>query len=155
MGFENSAGLNVNNHYGVRDTGGAVGQETRDGSAVTLRVDLTGPSLADGFVPPVVVPKGVKFKSAYLRVDEAFTITGTAPEVDVGELGAESTNGVNITEANLGTVTTLDLTSALAGKWATTSATTADKKVGIALTDAVFGADGKATLVLEYLQIAK
>lgn len=164
MGFENKAGLNVNNHYGVRDTGGGVGVETSSGSNFTLRIDLTGQSINDaigGFMPPVVVPKGAKFKSAVLRVDEAFVVTGTSPTVRIGASGSIATNGVVITEAELENIGTKALTSTGAGTWsfASTTGTTAAAKVALDLggtdTPAVAATSGKGTLILEYVSVAK
>lgn len=164
MPFENKAGLNVNNHYGVRDTGGAIGQETRDGTKVVVRVDLTGQSINDaigGFLPPVFVPKGARFTRATLRVDEVFAVTGTNPVVEVGADGSEATNGVTLTEAQLEALGTYDVSSALSGTWATNAATgtAAAAKIDIVLggtdTPAVARTSGKGTLVLEYISVAK
>jgi hypothetical protein len=164
MGFENTAGLNVHNHYGVRDTGGAVGVESTSGSKHTLRIDLTGQSINDavgGFMPKVVVPKGARFLGGHLRVDEVFVVTGTTPVVEVGAKGTEATNGVTLTEAQLEALGTYDVSAALAGTWATNAATgtAAAAQVGIVLggtdTPAVAKGSGKATLVLEFLNVTK
>lgn len=162
MGFQNSAGLNVNNHYGVRGTGGAVGVETSDGTVHQLRIDLTGQSIADavaGFVPPVVVKKGSLFKSATLRVDEVFVVTGTTPNVEVGSAGSTATNGIALTEVKLEALGTSDVSAALVGTWATASATgvAADALVDIALEGdtAVAATSGKATLILEFVYATK
>lgn len=158
MGYENTAGLNVSNQYGPRVTGGSIGEEHRYGSNVTLRIDLTGQSIADaiaGFIPPVVLPKGANFNSARLRVDEAFALTGTTPAVSIGETGAVGTNYVTLSKAELEAVGTKELASTGAGTWAFNSATgtTAAKKIGFALTGTtpvVTATQGKATLILEY-----
>lgn len=163
MGFEKKAGLNVHNHYGVRDTGGAVGVESTSGSTHVLRVDLTGQSINDaiaGFMPKVVVPKGARFKEATLRVDEVFVVTGTTPVVEVGAKGSEATNGVTLSEAQLEALGTYDVSSALAGTWATNAATgtAAAAQLGIVLgggTPAVVATQGKATLVLEFINVTK
>src|SRR5512138_511454 len=104
MSYENSSGLGVFNQYGARQSGGAVGVEHAYGSTVTLKIDLTGDSIADaiaGFVPPVSIPKGANFNSARLRVDEVFDVGGTTPHVLIGAAGSVATNGVEITEAEL------------------------------------------------------
>ena len=163
MGYENTAGIGVNNQYGVRTTGGGVGVETSDNSVSVLRVDLTGDSINDavaGFVPPVVMPKGALIKSIRLRVDEAFVVTGTSPTVLVGSAGSVATNGLVLTEAELEAVGTKTPASAGAGTWTTNSATglTAGAKVAFALggtTPAVARGSGKATLVVEYIHVAK
>jgi hypothetical protein len=161
MPFEKNSGLNVNNFYGPRDTGGSLGTEDRDGTLVTLSVNLTGASLNNlSFLPPVQVPKGALFRRAQIRVDEAFVVTGTSPTVRVGSLGSISTNGVVITEAELENVGTKSLASTGAGTWAFNSSTgvTAAALVGIDLggtSPVVSPTVGKATLVLEYLHKAK
>jgi len=161
MPFENKAGLNVNNYYGPRDTGGSVGVEERDGTVVTLSLTLTGASLNNlGFVPPVQVPKGALFRRAVLRVDEAFTLGGTTPTLQVGSAGSVATNGVVVSQAELQAVGTKTLASAGAGTWAFSSATgvTAAALVGLALggtSPTVTSTVGKATLSLEFLHKAK
>ncbi len=163
MGYENTAGIGVNNHYGVRTTGGGVGVETSDNSVHLLRIDLTGDSINDavaGFVPPVVIPKGALFKSARLRVDEAFNLTGTTPTVQIGSAGSVATNGFVLSETELENVGTKVPASAGAGTWSTTSTTglTAAAKVAFALggtTPAVARGSGKATLILEFVNVTK
>lgn len=162
MGYENSAGLGVNNHYGVRNTGGAVGIEHGEGTTKVLRIDLTGDSINDavaGFVPPVSIAKGANFTSYTLRVDEAFVVTGTTPTILVGSAGSVATNGVVITEAELENVGTKGLATAGAGTWAVDSTTglTAAALVDIELEGdaAVARGSGKATLILEYVDVAK
>lgn len=163
MGYENKAGLGVNNHYGVRETGGAVGKETGDNSEVRIRIDLTGQSINDavnGFMPPVYVPKGALFQQAILRVDEAFTVTGTSPTVRVGASGSIATNGVVVTEAELENVGTKLIASTGAGTWAVGSSTgtTAAAKIALDLggtTPAVAATSGKGTLILVFTNVAK
>ena len=77
MSYENKAGLGVFNQYGPRETGGSIGLEHGENSTHVLNITLTPEFLNTGFVPPVVIPKGALFRSAILRVDEAFTLTGT------------------------------------------------------------------------------
>mgnify|MGYP000022835128 CR=1 FL=1 len=163
MGFENTAGLGVNNQYGVRATGGAIGNEHGYGSTVVLKIDLTGQSIADavaGFMPPVVVPKGALFKRATLRVDEVFVIGGTSPTVRIGASGSIGTNGIVLTEAELEAVGTKVPASTGAGTWAQSSSTgtTAAAKVALDLggtSPTVSATAGKATLILEYISNAK
>jgi hypothetical protein len=163
MGFENKAGLGVNNQYGVRETGGSVGIEHAYGSKVTLKIDLTGQSIADavaGFMPPLVVPKGALFRSAVLRVDEAFAVSGTSPTVRIGAAGSIGTNGIVLTEAELEAVGTKVPASAGAGTWSQTSSTgtTAAAKVALDLggtSPVVATTSGKATLILEFVNETK
>lgn len=159
MAYENSAGINVFNQYGVRETGGAVGVETSDDSITRVRVDFTGASLNSGFVPPVSIPKGALFLSYHLRVDEVFVVTGTTPSVEVGAAGSIATDGIVITEAELENLGTKKLASIGAGTWAlaSTTGTTAAALLDFQLEgDTVVAAtSGKATLILEYINVTK
>lgn len=162
MGYENKAGLNVNNHYGVRKTGGAVGLEHGEGSTFVLRIDLTGQSIADavaGFMPPVVIPKYARFTKRSLQVDEVFVVTGTTPTLLIGAAGSVATNGFIITEAELEALGNKILTNDGEGTWdiASATGTTAAAKVAMALEGdtAIATTQGKATLTLEYTCVAK
>lgn len=155
MPYENTAGLGIFNQYGPRDTGGTVGVETDKDSVHTLGVAMTARSLQEGFVPPFVLPRGAKFLRYILRVDEAFTLTGTTPAVLVGGT-APATNGVSISQAELAAVGTKTLTSTGVGTWALASTTgaTASEKVRVILggtTPGVTPGAGKAELMAEYL----
>ena len=159
MGFENSAGLNVNNFYGKRDTGGTVGVEQSDDSVHQLSISFTGASLASSYLPPVYVPKGALFKRAVLRVDEAFNVTGTSPTLIFGGT-APATNGIVLTEAELEAIGTKTPASTGAGTWAQGSATgtTASERVTKTLggTSPVIATNvGKATLTLEFFHKTK
>lgn len=160
MPFENKAGLGVNNFYGPRDTGGAVGLEHGENSDFILSMHITPEYFNGTYVPPVVVPKGAIFKSARLRVDEAFTLTGTTPAIVYGAAGSETTNGIVLTAAELSSVGTKIPASTGNGTWSQTSTTgtTAPAKVGKVLTGttpaATVGA-GKAILVLHYFNKSK
>lgn len=160
MGFKNNAGLGVNNYYGARDTGGAVGVEGADGSERTIAVNITGTSLNDGFVPPTLLPKGALLRRAFLRVDEAFTMGGTSPTVVIGAKGAEATNGIVLTSAELGAVGSKVPASTGAGTWSSSSSTgtTAASTIGITLggtSPTVTPGVGKAVLIMEFMNLAK
>lgn len=159
MGYEASTGINVSNHYGQRLTGNAIGAEHVYGSEQVLKIQFTGTSLNETFLPPVVLPRGAQVKAYRLRVDEAFSITGTSPTVIFGGT-APATNGVVLTEAELEAVGTKTPASAGTGTWSTTSATgtTAAEKVAKALggtTPVVAPGVGKATLIVEYTFVTK
>lgn len=159
MSFENLTGLGVYTSYGKRNTGGTVGVETGDGSAREYSIAFTGESLNSGFLPPVVVPKGAKFKSAILRVDEAFSITGTSPTVIFGGT-APATNGIVLTEAELENVGTKTPASTGTGTWAVGSSTgtTAAEKVTKTLggtSPVVSATQGKATLIVTFVNKTK
>ena len=160
MPYLNQAGINVSNYYGARDTGSAVGIEHGEDSLWRLSVNITPDFLNGTFVPPVVVPKGALFRSAALRVDEAFNITGTTPTVIIGAQGSEATNGIVLTEAEMETIGTKTPASTGTGTWAqaSTTGTTAAAKVGKALggtTPVVVPGVGKATLVLTFVYKTK
>jgi hypothetical protein len=156
MAYESKSGLNVNNFYGPRSTGGAVGEEERDNSRVRLSIDLTGTILNGTYLPPVVIPKGaLVLTTPVLRVDEAFTLGGTSPTVQIGLTGSVATNNVTITQTELQAIGTKPLSTAPAGTLATTSTTgvAAAAKLAFALggtSPTVTAGVGKATLIVEY-----
>jgi hypothetical protein len=162
MGYENSAAIDVYNHYGVRTTGGTIGAEQSSNSTYTIKIDLTGQSIADnvaGFIPEVYVKKGMLLKSAVLRVDEVFVVTGTTPHLEIGSYGSVATDGIEITEAQLEALGTTLLSSTGAGTWATASAggVAADAKIGFVLEGdtAIAATSGKATVILEFVYNTK
>jgi len=155
MAYEDNTGLNVHNHYGARRTGGSVGVERSTDSIHQLSIQFTGQSLADGYLPPVVIPRGAQFLRYRLRVDEAFVVTGTTPTLIFGGT-APGTNGVVLTEAELEAVGTKTPASAGAGTWSTTSATgtTAAEEVTFTLggtTPAIASTSGRGTLIAEFI----
>jgi len=158
MAYENKSGLNVYNQYGPRDTGGTVGVETTENSISLYSFTLTGDSLNTAFFPKVVLPKGAQVKRAILRVDEAFTLGGTSPVLNIGQAGTEATNGITITQAELQAVGTKVPASTGNGTWAASSATTVASAIGKALggtSPTVTAGVGKATLVLEVFNKTK
>lgn len=142
MGFENKTGLGVSNYYGARDTGGSIGSEHTQDSIREYSIAITGNSLNEAYLPPVVLPKGALLKRATLRVDEAFTLTGTTPTLTFGAAGSVATNGIILTAAELQAIGTKVPASVGIGTWSPTSATgtTAAAKI-----DKVFSAGGAAT----------
>jgi hypothetical protein len=155
MAYENTAGLGVTNQYGPRDTGTTVGVETDKDSIHTMGVAFTHRSLQDAFMSPFVLPRGAKILRYLLRVDEAFTMTGTTPTLIVGGT-APATDGVVVTAAELAAVGTKTPASTGTGTWALASATgtTAAQRVTKALggtTPAVTVGAGRATLMVEYI----
>ena len=155
MAFENTAGLNVHNQYGPRDTGSSIGVETGKDSIQQMSVELTHNGLIDGFLPPFHLPAGAKVLRYLLRVDQAFTLTGTTPTVQVGGT-APGTNGITLTAAELAAVGTKIPASSGSGTWATSAAAyvTATERVKVQLggtTPAVTPGAGQATLLVEYV----
>lgn len=155
MGFEASTGLGVSNQYGPRNTGGSIGTERSVNSLQTMSIELTGEMLNSTFMPPYFVPSGAKVVRATLRVNEIFAVSA-AGTVAIGGT-APGTNGIVLTEAQLEAVGTKDVSSVAVGTWATSSATgtTASQKVAKLITGTVTTGSGRATLVVEYLNLAK
>lgn len=156
MGFENKAGLNVFNNYGTRNTGGTAGF---DCDYDTLEFEFTAESVNNGFLPPIVVPVGVLFRRAVLRVHEAFNLTGTTPTIIFGGT-LPATNGIVLSEAELEAVGTKVPASVGTGTWAFASATgtTAAERVKVALggtLPVVTPGVGRATLVIEFIYETK
>lgn len=155
MGYSNSSGLNVYNFYGRRETGGSVGGSHVKDAVKQLKIRFTGASLNETFLPKLVLPIGAHTLRFILRVDEAFVMTGTSPTVIFGG-AAPATNGVVLTSAELAAVGTKTPASTGTGTWATSSATgpTAAEAVSKTLggtTPAVSATQGKATLIVEYV----
>lgn len=151
MGFEAKSGLNVNNQYGVRNTGGAIGISD---DYEQLQIEFTGETLNYAYLPPVVIPNGALFRRAFLRVNEAFSLTGTSPTVIFGGT-APATNGIVLSQAELQTIGTKVPASVGTGTWAfaSTTGTTAAEKVTKVLggtTPVVSPTVGKAVLVVEF-----
>src|SRR5437763_9013896 len=119
MAYENKSGLGVNNQYGPRDTGGTIGVISDYNAVQEIQVDITPEFLNGTFVPPVSLPKGALLRRATLRVDEAFTLTGTTPGVVFGQLGNETVTGFALTQAELSAVGTKILASTGTGTCAT------------------------------------
>lgn len=155
MPFENTAGIGVNNFYGARNTGGAVGTEPNTDGIWQLSVDITGDSLQSAYLPPLFIPKGAHFLRYMLRIDEAFVLTGTTPTLIFGGT-APATDGVILTQGELQAIGTKIPASTGTGTWAVASATgtTAAQKVAKALggtTPVVTPGVGKGTLIAEYV----
>jgi hypothetical protein len=150
MSYENTAGIQVNNQYGPRNTGGAIGLEQTQDSVMTFSYDLTGEMLNSGFVPKVKVPKRALLRKAYLIVDEVFVVSA-AGTVAIGGT-APGTNGVVLTEAKLEALGVSDVSALAIGTWATASATgtTGAELITKAITGTVGATSGKGTLVMEF-----
>ena len=111
---------NVHNHYGPRKSGNVVGVLETDGAYHELSIEFDGDIVTAGAWPLMAptLPAGALIKDVTILVDEVFALGGTTPVVDIGTEGSEATNGFTMTEANLETAQTVDLTSALSGTWA-------------------------------------
>lgn len=87
MGFENSAGLGVNNHYGARPLVDGAGRLKTEGDKNEVRLKITGTELSDAAsaIPDFVIPSGSYIVSATLYVSTAFT-SGGAATLDIGSV---------------------------------------------------------------------
>lgn len=155
MGYSSASGLGVNNQYGPRVSGNAIGVETSDGTVQVLKIQFTGASLNETYMPPVKVPQGALFLRYRLRVDEAFAVSSGGTVTFGGT--APGTNGVVLTETELENIGTKTPASAGAGTWVTTSSTgtTAAELVTKSISGTVTATQGKATLFAEYLMTRK
>ena len=165
MGYETSqfgdqvTGANVlqdvSQHYGAFETGDTSGVAKTEGFRNELTLDLDSSAVEDGVIQLVAptIPAGSLIESAVVEVSEAFVMGGTTPVINVGTEGTESTNGLDISEAQAEAVGTYDVTSTLAGTWAAGLA--ADTVVGVNLggtTPTVTDA-GKLRVVIKYVNM--
>ena len=156
MSIEKATIRDVAQVYGAREVGRSSGVFKTEGFSNELTIDLTGQMLSDLIVIKGVVPAGASFTGkAKLFVEEAFDLASSSV-VEVGEDGAEATNGVSLTEANLESTGVKDVSSALAGEWAVNAQVPHSQLIGIAFSagSVADAAVGKAKLVLEYDKVA-
>lgn len=143
---------NVHNQFGRRQIGGTIGVNKIEGMKEELVIDFVGEyfnSLPDGLIP-FVLPAGAVITAVYVDVEDVFVVTGTTPTVKIGTDGSEATNGFTITEAQLESTGSYNLTSTLAGTWDNEVPLAANTVVGFALagtTPAVTSA-GKARITI-------
>lgn len=126
---------NVHNNFGPRTLGDTMGVNKVEGIKEELIYYFTGQMFNDlsGPLMPYVLPKGAVITAVYMDVEEAFTLTGTTPAIEVGTQGTEVTNGFTISEAQLEATNTVSLTSALSGTWDNEAPLAADTQIGVAL----------------------
>jgi hypothetical protein len=148
----------VHNFFGPRPGKGEglVGVYETDGMGHELAININGDMVSAAAFQLLApkLPKGAKIQDVLLQVFEAFVLGGTTPAIKVGTSGSEATNGVGITQAQAQAIGTYNLTSALAGTWAT--ALTAGVTVGVAMsgTTPTSTSAGKARLVIRYDNIS-
>lgn len=153
MGRSLSSTRGVVSHYGARKTGRTQGDIKTAGLNQEKVIEISGELLSDLLLQEVYFEAGAKLTKATLVVSEAFDLAASSV-VEIGEAGSESTNGVSLTEANLETVDVVDVTSGLAGTFATTAEIPAYIDLGIAFSagSVADASVGKAKLILEYLR---
>lgn len=97
--YESGSGLNVNNHYGERTTGGTEGVVRTDGTNNEFMIDLTNTDLALGFP--------VTDGTAYITlVDNALANATTFTIGGVDVFAASDIAPVQIPDANTGVIVT-------------------------------------------------
>ena len=155
MSLEQTPLRGVVDNYGGRTVGRAAGLIGTEGAKNELTFHLNGELLDDGLLIQTHVPSGATFLSAQLIVSEAFDLAGSSV-VEIGEKGAEATNGVSVTEANLESTGVTDVSAALAGEWDVGSQLPHSQEVDIVFSAGSVAdtAVGKATLILEYIKVA-
>jgi len=166
MSYENSAGLGVNNHYGVRDTQDGIvggGKLESSGSVVEAVVyvkaaDFTVAAGVASFDTQLSLPAGAVPLDCLFDVSTAFTQTGgtTSTTLNVGTSGSAGTNGFTVTEAATSLAAVVEVDAAGDGTWAGTNpvSTSAATTVGV---DIVAGGGtitsidgGDAKIVIRY-----
>lgn len=155
MSLEQTPFRGVTKNYGAREVGRAAGSHPSSGAVREHVIQLTGQSLSDLILIKNALPSGASLTGkAVLYVDEAFDL-GAGTVVEIGEDGAEATNGISLTEANLESTGKVDVSGGLAGEWASTSRLPHDQDIGVALSagSVADATVGKATLILEYDKI--
>ena len=146
MAFEGNSGLQVATQYGARSTGATVGVETSRDSLRQLNLELTAQGILDGFLPPLVIPKGAIFRKATIYVDEA--VVGLT-SISIGEGNATATNGLVLVTADLA-LGGRDLTAKLAGTWVAGTPQAKASRVGMTAVGPTNKVLGRASIVLEY-----
>jgi len=105
MGYENSAGLNVNNHYGERVIGGTEGQLPSAGAEREVVINFDGNSLGK----KTVVPVG----AVVTEIVDSFT--GTISAATVGATDISGADGAVANYVTIGTAGDLTVTGPTAG----------------------------------------
>ena len=150
-GFEDSAGLGVNNFYGPREPEN-VGSYKVDGAVKERVIDIDESLIANDIQRDIVtIEAGALIINAFWDTVDVFVLGGTTPTILVGTDGSEVTNGLVITEAQAEALGNEDVTASLTGTWGAKLA--AETTIGVALggSTPVSTGDGKGRLVIQYL----
>lgn len=157
MAKEDSAGLGVNNFYGVRNTTeGWVGNMKTEGAVEQLTLEITGDNFNGTTTDAVLdgtIPAGAKVLDVYTEITDAFTIGNVNNILEVGTAGSVATNGVELS-ADLDAVGLYaDVPPAvLNGTWANQLAAETAVSVIVSGTTAAISA-GRAKIVITYVCI--
>jgi hypothetical protein len=157
MAKEDSAGLGVNNFYGVRNTTeGWVGNIKTEGVVEQLVLVITGDNFAGGTTDTVLdgtIPAGAKVLDVYTEITDAFTIGNVDNILEIGTAGSVATNGVELSADLDATGLYSDIPpGTINGTWASQLA--ADTAVGaiVSGTTAAISA-GTAKVVITYVNM--
>lgn len=154
MGIELDGVRGVPNFYGPRTSSeGISGTQNTLGKFQEFTVEFTSDNINDDDFAAAYVatlPAGAKIVGVYAEIEEAFALGGTTPTINVGTDGSETTNGVEISEAQAEAVGVYDITGTLAGTF--TSELAADTAVSVVLDGTTPTASGgKAVVTFRYL----
>lgn len=156
MGFESNSGLGTRNFYGPRSaTEGVEGGIKTEGSVQEISIFFTGQNINDDVFSSnlVQLPAGARPLRAIVDIQEAFTLGGTTPVINIGTDGSESTNGVSISEAKAeaaGVYTDADAGVTFNGTWAASLAAATQISIALSGTTPTVGAGGKAKVTIQY-----
>jgi hypothetical protein len=156
MSYENSAGLGVNNQYGVRDTQDSLaisgGKLPNVGGVSEAVVYFTGDELSSSDVDTsLTLPAGARIKDVTLEIIEAMTMGNADNDIEVGTNGSVATNGAQF-DNTTGAVGAYAPAS-LNGTWGS-GAVLASTAVSFIVTGTTAGATGgKGRAVIRYTKI--
>ena len=163
MSYENNsinlASGSARNFYGPRSAKeGVEGGIKTEGSIQELTLKITGANINDDVFSAnlAVLPAGCRVLRAIVAIDEAFTLGGTTPIINIGTDGSEATNGVSIAEAQAeaaGVYTDADAGVTINGTWG--AELTADTQVSVALSGGTptVGSGGYAVVTIQYIKL--
>jgi len=152
-GFENSAGLGVNNFYGPRDSGKTAGKIKSEGTISELSY-VVDAAMIDSTVPQTAkVPAKAKIIAVYAKVTEAFVLGGTNPTILIGTDTSEVTNGAVLDDSQAEVVGTYDITATLTGTWASELAAATTVGFSLGGTTPTKTTAGKVQFVVRYIEL--
>lgn len=153
MAFEDNNGLNVNNHYGVRDTGQTSGNIKTEGAKNQLSIQVDAKDIDVALFADPVLPAGALVTGAYVRVIEAFALGGTTPTILTGTDTSEVTNGLVLSEAQAEAVGLYDIFGTVTGTWAAMLAAETDVAIVLGGTTPTKTAAGSMEIIIEYIVV--
>ena len=153
MSFENSAGINVSNHYGPRTSGQTSGVIKTEGAKNTLSITVKAADVGVALFQAPDIPAGSLITGAYVKVKEAFALGGTTPTIDFGTSGSTATNNVELSEAQAEATGTYDIFSTAKGTWAASLVAATTVAIALGGSTPTKTAAGELEVVIEYFAI--